>query len=308
MHHSALPFKKLRSMKVTDRFSCSVILRQPAAALPTVLSRPEYFGQFGKIVSLRVLQESQPLEVFVRFSEEAAAVRAIAWCSSQSVLFSGAMHGYQKYCVDFLNGQMCRKRTCRNRHAWCDVPAVGPYARRRSTSDGQNGQNGHAQPRPLPMMANNFSACSSNSCSSRSNGTHSLSQTESVQPQPHPQQTGNVPLNQLNGQMGLHQTVLALRAQNGLQSSYIAQLLRTIEVLNMRNTVLATEVRDLQFVSVGGALGALELSDLTDLPEIVDDVLNEAEVPFSASIPSMSYQNSNHQSSHQHNSPQQSSA
>ena len=79
----------------------------------------------------------------------------------------------------------------------------------------------------------------------------------------------------------MQQHVLALQTQNGRQSAYIQQLLRTIKELRTHNGVL----QDLLLESVGSSL------DLNDLPEIVDDVLNgmnsnEAPNPYSRSVSS----------------------
>jgi len=236
VHHSTLPFKKLRSMKVTDRLSCSVIVRQANMALPEILSRDDFFGQFGKILALRVLQEAKPLEVFVRYLHEGSARRAIEWCNRQPLLFSGAHHGYQKYCVDFLNGQVCQKRTCRNRHSWCESSAAAhdQFTRRRAPSRGS--------------IANTKNISNSKVVSTRTSTA---------------QRANAANASTMSVMHSMQQQMMALLSQNGQQASYIQQLLRTIKQLENRNSVL----QDLLLESVGSAL------DLNELPDIVDDVL-----------------------------------
>jgi len=125
--HRRLSFRKLRSMKVTDRHTCSVVTVQKELACTHILSQPSFFGRFGRIEALRViLERPDQREVFVRFEEEESAVRAIAWCDTQPFLFESAQHGYSKYCVRFLNGQRCDKQSCRNRHSWMHMQRTSP--------------------------------------------------------------------------------------------------------------------------------------------------------------------------------------
>lgn len=131
IHHSALSFRKLRSMKITDRQSCSVVILRNELASPVLLSQPRFFGQFGLVRSIRLLQDKSPCQVYVRFNTEAAAVAAVAWCSAEPSIFADAKHGYQKYCVKFINNQKCTKANCPNRHAWCDTKDIRTFARTR---------------------------------------------------------------------------------------------------------------------------------------------------------------------------------
>ncbi len=116
IHHSALSFKKLRSMKIADYSSILVTVSQDDLLDIDLLSGQELLGQFGTIISLRFIQESQPTQIYVRFREAASAIAALKWCQQQPLVFGDAKHGYQKYCVKFLNKQKCRKQDCPHRH------------------------------------------------------------------------------------------------------------------------------------------------------------------------------------------------
>ena len=129
IHHSALSFKQLRSLKITDRLSCCVVLTRKEMASPALLSQYQFFGQFGAIHSIRILEVvavNDPQRVFVRFTSESSAMGAIAWCKAHPLLFMDAGHGYQKYCPKFLNKRQCTKANCRNRHSWGCTADIQP--------------------------------------------------------------------------------------------------------------------------------------------------------------------------------------
>merc|ERR1740123_3033552 len=108
-------------MKLNDRFSCSVTFLAQERASAATLSGPRWFGQFGEISSLRVLKDSQPYEIYVRYIAEEEALAALDWCSSQPHRFRSPKHGYTRYCKDFINGQPCSKHDCEHRHSWADT-------------------------------------------------------------------------------------------------------------------------------------------------------------------------------------------
>ena len=82
--------------------------------LYNVLCHPPHFSVHS---SIRVLLESSPAEVYMRFTAESSASLAIQWCMAQPQLFKDAKHGYQKYCTKFIHKQKCRKQSCSNRHS-----------------------------------------------------------------------------------------------------------------------------------------------------------------------------------------------
>ena len=124
IHHSAFSFKKLRSMKLTFRRSLTVMALHEELSSTATISGQHFLGQFGEIVSARVLEDRKPLQLFVVFAEEWSAIQAISWCNQQPFLFSEAKHGYHKYCLKFLNHKRCRKKGCLGRHSWCDTKDI----------------------------------------------------------------------------------------------------------------------------------------------------------------------------------------
>jgi len=121
IHHSALSFRKLRSMKIRDRRSCKMMILDAELATPETLSSPDLFAQFGLISSIRVLKDTAPREAHIRFESEDSAAAAIAWCNNESPLFTNAKYGYQKYCAKFINHQKCDLDGCPMRHSWSDT-------------------------------------------------------------------------------------------------------------------------------------------------------------------------------------------
>ena len=122
IHHSALSFRKLRSMKILDYFSVLAVVLQDDIVDNDILGRQEVFGQFGPIRSIRVIQESKPVQIYVRFHETTSATAALQWCQQRPLTFEDVKYGYQKYCVKFINKQKCRKQDCPNRHSYYHSP------------------------------------------------------------------------------------------------------------------------------------------------------------------------------------------
>lgn len=126
--HGPLTLHKIARIKMLDRHSCYVAGIQRDIASKEILSKPAFFGQFGEISSIRVLRDRDPGEVYLRFRSEGAAVRAIAWCNSQSCMGISAQHGYQKYCIKFIDNKRCKRPNCPHRHSWCDNRDIIPSA------------------------------------------------------------------------------------------------------------------------------------------------------------------------------------
>jgi len=114
--HGAVTFGKLTSMKIKDRSSVYVAGIKKCNASRIILSKYENFGQFGAISSLRIIQKTNPAEVYLRYVRPEAASRAIEWCRNRGL---DADHGYHKYCIKFINNKTCKRLNCPNRHSWC---------------------------------------------------------------------------------------------------------------------------------------------------------------------------------------------
>jgi len=143
IHHSALSFRKLTSMKIVDRSSCYVYGISKDMADKAMLGKYEMFGRFGEILSIRIIQDKDPCEVYIRYASQSAAVRAINWCNN-SRLMAGldagrgyhAKHGYHKYCVKFVNGHRCKRSSnCPNRHSWADTADIITFKNSRLAND-----------------------------------------------------------------------------------------------------------------------------------------------------------------------------
>jgi len=119
--HRTTSIRSLTGLKIRDRFSCYASGLSSVEATKSRLSST--FGQFGELSSVRIIQNRKPHEVYVRFTTEEAARRAIAWCNEQKAEDTGApitaKHGYNKYCIKFINNKPCRKANCPNQHQWC---------------------------------------------------------------------------------------------------------------------------------------------------------------------------------------------
>ena len=114
VHQSALSFDGLRFLEITDRSSCFAVLVRKEMASPIILSQQQFFGQFGPIHSIRILESDQindPQRVFVRFASELSAVRAISWCNHQPVLFLDAGHGYTQRRGMRVDDRLCEHQS-----------------------------------------------------------------------------------------------------------------------------------------------------------------------------------------------------
>lgn len=105
-------------MKILDHYSLFFETVNQEFVNEDTLGNPELLGQFGPIKQVRVLQESNPVQIYVRFVERVSAVEAIKFCKERPDLFKDAKHGYQKYCIKFINKQKCRRQGCPNRHSY----------------------------------------------------------------------------------------------------------------------------------------------------------------------------------------------
>jgi len=124
IHHSALSRKRLRSMKILDKSSCYV------TALNDDFSSQELFDRFGKVLSFRVLKDTNPKQLYVRYTEEASAVNAVAWCGKNPSVFEDAKHGFNRYCSKFIHGKECTNEACENRHCWAETQDILTFLER----------------------------------------------------------------------------------------------------------------------------------------------------------------------------------
>jgi len=117
-----LSLRQLSTLRVVDRLSCYVSGIQPTFASSETLSQPAWFGQFGGVVSVQLIQNSSPPEALIRFETEEATCAAISWANEKPAL--SAKHGYTKFCIKFLNRRRCKRERCHLRHSWCDQADV----------------------------------------------------------------------------------------------------------------------------------------------------------------------------------------
>jgi len=108
--HGVPTFGKLASMKLVDRLSCYVVGLDESSVKSNALR------QFGPISSVRLIQNTNPCETLVRYLETESAVAAIEWCRRRGL---SADHGYNKYCIKFINNKQCKRPQCPHRHSWC---------------------------------------------------------------------------------------------------------------------------------------------------------------------------------------------
>jgi len=112
-------FRQLTVMKIIDRYSVYVSGLHPRIASIVTLSSDEWFGAFGAICQIRIIQGKAPHEAHLRFQFESSATNAINWVNTHLAsrgLF--AKNGYQKYCTKFLQRKICNRQSCSLLHAW----------------------------------------------------------------------------------------------------------------------------------------------------------------------------------------------
>jgi len=114
--HGSISFGKLTSMKIVDRNSVYAVGIAKHHDNKVMLQRDSFFGQFGSITSLRIIQNSCPVEVYIRYQDQKSAAAAVEWSRAQGM---ESDHGYHKYCIKFINNKPCRRFNCPNRHSWC---------------------------------------------------------------------------------------------------------------------------------------------------------------------------------------------
>jgi len=143
--HGVVSLRKLTRMKVVDAQSVHVFGFPRDMPSPQILSGPTMFGQFGAILSLRVIQgqgqasragsamapNSHPnnansSQVLVRFADASSAILATAWC--RVICGLGVQPGYNRYCVKFACGKRCHRAQCSKLHRWATVCAEQPRA------------------------------------------------------------------------------------------------------------------------------------------------------------------------------------
>jgi len=112
-------FRQLTVMKIVDRHSVYVSGIPPQFASVAILSHPHWFGAFGAIIKMRIIQGKAPHEAHIRFEHPHSAMNAIMWINSDmGHLGLSAKNGYQKYCTKFLQRKACNRKNCTLLHEW----------------------------------------------------------------------------------------------------------------------------------------------------------------------------------------------
>jgi len=224
IHHSALSFRKLTSMKIVDRSSCYIVGISKDLADKAMLAKYELFGQFGDILSIRIIQDKDPCEVYIRFATQSSAVRAIDWCNGHGTMFTNAKHGYQKYCIKFINGQNCKRShiNCPNRHSWADTQDILTF------------KNSRLVPSAVVVPgANTKSEESAKLLPNRGAVVRAQTQSELDQ---------RLKREHEEEMRMLQKQFVLLQAQYAKQGQFVGQLMTTMQKLQQENTVMAQQM------------------------------------------------------------------
>jgi len=118
-------FRQLTVMKIVDRTSLYIMGLAPEFANVAVITSYSWFGAFGSIEQIRIIQ-SKKNEVYIRFLHEESAINALLWVNNDlaSSIGASAKHGYQKYCTKFLQRKKCNRAKCQLLHEWKDFKEV----------------------------------------------------------------------------------------------------------------------------------------------------------------------------------------
>jgi len=123
--YGIVSFRQLTVMKIVDRFSVLVSGVPPHAANARVLSSDYWFGAFGEITGVRILQSNAGSDVHITFHHQSSASNAISWCNGPSSPADlSAKNGYRKYCNKFLQNKDCQRVKCHLLHHWCPFTEV----------------------------------------------------------------------------------------------------------------------------------------------------------------------------------------
>lgn len=107
-------------VRIIQKNSLYVIGLAPSIARETTLKKYEYFGQYGKIVSVTIIDEAFESEqhksyaAFILYSQQieaSIAILAIDQHVFESRLLRGSF-GRTKYCNFFLKNQICKTKEC----------------------------------------------------------------------------------------------------------------------------------------------------------------------------------------------------
>jgi len=123
--YGIVTFRQLTVMKIIDRCSVLVSGVPPQAAYDHVLSSDYWFGGFGEITRVRVLQSNAGSDAHIMFQHQSSASSAISWCNGPlSPPHLSAQNGYLKYCNKFLQNKDCEREHCFLLHHWCPFTDV----------------------------------------------------------------------------------------------------------------------------------------------------------------------------------------
>jgi len=112
-------FRQLTVMKIVDRHSVYVSGIPTQFASVAILSHPHWFGAFGAIIKMRIIQGKAPHEAHIRFEHPHSAMNAILWVNTDmGHMGLSAKNGYQKYCTKFLQRKACNRKNCTLLHEW----------------------------------------------------------------------------------------------------------------------------------------------------------------------------------------------
>jgi len=112
-------FRQLTVMKIVDRHSVYVSGIPGQFASVAILSHPHWFGAFGAIIKMRIIQGKAPHEAHIRFELPSSAMNAIMWINTEmGHMGLYAKNGYQKYCTKFLQRKACNRKNCTLLHEW----------------------------------------------------------------------------------------------------------------------------------------------------------------------------------------------
>jgi len=252
--HNTYSIRSLSALKIVDRFSCYAVGFNQATATKTRLAA--LFGQFGEVTSIRIIQNRKPFEVYLRFTTKEAAARAVAWCNDSEQAPINAKHGYNKYCIKFINNKQCRKDNCPNQHQWV------------SPEDILERPKPKAQPTMTPSHSN-----------------QNPHQTQSPAPAPFP--LGDK--KKWRDLADLQQRFLALQTLFSQQNSTVQSLLSRVNNLKQQNDALRMENHTLSVSPKPSTANDETVMD-KDMAELVDFVIADNAVP-SMSMPTAAHSN-----------------
>jgi len=117
--HGIISSQQLTAMKIVDR--CSVIVSgvHPQSMSLDALYSDCWFGAFGEITGICILDNDPEHDVHLSFKHQRSATNAISWCNGpQSPSGLCAENGHRRYCREFMVNQRCQRLHCHELHQW----------------------------------------------------------------------------------------------------------------------------------------------------------------------------------------------